>query len=162
MKRRYRDQSPWRRRPLLLLAAALAATGATTDVLRAEVIDNGTFTTDTAGELDCSTSPKPRGMSRLEVEAALAYGGALDGWRYATSEQLSNLLHHFGVPGRHNCLVEHPVVACNARTSRRLDSVYDRAVVGSHLLSFPMRIASPARPHRGERSLSSNHHSEAP
>ena len=83
--------------PVLFVAVLGMATTASSAVL-SQVIDNGLFTTDMSTELDWLDVTETQGLSRVEVEALVAPGGALDGWRFATTEQLSQLLHHFGVP----------------------------------------------------------------
>ncbi len=73
---------------LLMLAVSVST--------HAVVIDAGRFTRDTETGLDWLDVTETRGLSYYEVEAQLAQGGAFQGWRFATVQELDQLITNFG------------------------------------------------------------------
>jgi hypothetical protein len=61
----------------------------------AVIINNGAFTTDTETRLDWLDVAETVNMSYNEVLAELGTGGKYDGWRYATGEELLQLINNF-------------------------------------------------------------------
>lgn len=77
-----------------LLGALCACLYTISSNANAIIVDNGTYTTINGVDwLDLSETAN---MSYLEVSAQLVPGGALEGWSYATAEQLSEMWIAFG------------------------------------------------------------------
>ena len=64
----------------------------------AAIINNGTYTTDTATGLDWLDLTASIGLSYNNVSSQFGAGGAFAGWRYATGAELTTLLLNFEVP----------------------------------------------------------------
>lgn len=62
----------------------------------AAIVDNGTYTTDTATGLDWLDLTATAGMSYNQVTAELGAGGLFEGWTYATRAQVSGFWDAFG------------------------------------------------------------------
>ena len=75
-----------------LIAAALVLS---TNV-NAAIVDLGSITRDTLTGIDWLDVTETRGMSYNDVTAQMGTGGALEGWRYATTTELDQLIHHLG------------------------------------------------------------------
>ena len=69
---------------ILLISASLT---------EAALIDNGTFTTDTATGLDWLDMSNTDGNSYNQTLTAISAGGSLDGWRFATSAEFDGLIN---------------------------------------------------------------------
>ncbi|MDG2253943.1 MAG: VPDSG-CTERM sorting domain-containing protein [Opitutaceae bacterium] len=69
---------------VLLISASLT---------EAALIDNGTFTTDTASGLDWLDMSNTDGNSYNQTLTAISAGGSLDGWRFATSAEFDGLIN---------------------------------------------------------------------
>jgi hypothetical protein len=62
---------------------------------QATIINNGNFTTDDSTNLDWLDMSFSIGLSYNDVDNLLASGGVLDGWRYATSTELTTLVTNY-------------------------------------------------------------------
>ena len=71
-----------------LLAGPMAA--------NAVLIDNGNFTTDTAGGLDWLDLTETNDLSYNDVSGQLGAGGLWEGWRYATTAEAQGLFTELG------------------------------------------------------------------
>lgn len=80
------------RRFAITLVAAAAFFALSTQ-LRASIIDNGTYTTDTVSNLDWLDMSYTDGLSYNQT-LALISGGSLNGWRFATSAEFNTLMEH--------------------------------------------------------------------
>jgi len=69
-------------------AAVLGAFAATAAPSHAALIDNNTYTTDTATRLDWLDLTATRGLSYDQVLEQTQPGGALDGWRHASRDDV--------------------------------------------------------------------------
>jgi len=76
------------------LIAALAIFWAATDAAAATLVDNGTFTTDTATGLDWLDVTQTQGLSYNAVTSL--FGSTLAGWQFATLAQVSKLYDDAG------------------------------------------------------------------
>lgn len=74
----------------LTAAFSIPAAASSTDI-----VDHGTYLTDTLSGLDWLDVMASVNMSYDQVTAQLGAGGAFEGWHYATGEQLNTLLNHF-------------------------------------------------------------------
>jgi len=61
------------------------------------IIDNGTYTTDTASGLDWLDLTESTYMSYSDVIAQLGTGGLFEGWRYASGDEVTQLVYNWGV-----------------------------------------------------------------
>jgi hypothetical protein len=61
----------------------------------ATIIDNGSFTTDTATGLDWLDITATLNQSYDQVTAQLGSGGSLQGWRYATGVEFNSLVSDY-------------------------------------------------------------------
>jgi len=61
----------------------------------AEIIDNGTYTTDTVGGLDWLDLTESTGRSFDYVSTQFGVGGEFEGWRYATGEEFNILINNY-------------------------------------------------------------------
>jgi hypothetical protein len=66
---------------------------------RADLLNNGTFTTDTTTGLDWLDLTQTVNMSFLDVSAQLAPGGMFAGWRYATVAEVEAFWADAGITG---------------------------------------------------------------
>lgn len=72
---------------------------------QAAIIDLGNITRDTESGLDWLDLTETVGLSYNEVTAQMGPGGAYEGWRYATTQELDQLIGHWGYqPVNHNCV----------------------------------------------------------
>jgi hypothetical protein len=69
---------------------------------RASIIDNGTYTTDTATGLDWLDVTASIGLSFNQVSAQFGASQQFEGWRYATVAELTTLLANAGIAAPHN------------------------------------------------------------
>ena len=76
-----------------VLTAVLVACSVTA---RAAIVDLGTITRDTSTGLEWLDVTETRGQSYNEVVGQLGVGGALEGWRYANTAELDQLIINFG------------------------------------------------------------------
>jgi len=79
----------------IILTLLLMATSCFISIkVHAELVDNGSYTSDTASGLDWLDLTETRGLSYNTVLAQMNSGGRFDGWTYATREQVNGLLSH--------------------------------------------------------------------
>lgn len=71
---------------------AILATAAFTFQAHAILVDNGTYTTDTASDLDWLDMSYTDGLSYNAVASSIA-SGSLSGWRFATSAEFDGLIN---------------------------------------------------------------------
>lgn len=96
---------------LAVAVAAIVAIGSA----QASIIDNGTYTTDTVSGLDWLDVTRTAGMSFNTVLSEIAVGGTLYGWRYATADQLAELVN--GLPITYTSNIPIPSVSSYARVT---------------------------------------------
>ncbi|HEY9068480.1 MAG TPA: PEP-CTERM sorting domain-containing protein [Burkholderiaceae bacterium] len=65
---------------------------------QAQLIDHGLTTLDTQTGLEWLDLSASTGLSFAQVSAGFGVGGAFEGYRYATSSEVSHLLGDFGLP----------------------------------------------------------------
>jgi len=82
--------------------ASVAIVLVLTTSANAALIDNGTYTTDTVSGLDWMDLTETTGLSYNYVFSQLESEGQFDGWRYATSEDVINLINNTGGAGPYN------------------------------------------------------------
>lgn len=70
--------------------------------VNASLIDNATFTTDTRTGLDWLDLTQTQGIDYNGVSAGFGLGGRFEGWGYATTAQVSELLNSAGGNGTYN------------------------------------------------------------
>lgn len=70
-----------------------------THTAQAVIIDNNTYTSDTATKLDWLDVTASAGRSYTDVLSNLGAGGDFSGWRFATTGELDTLLDNFGGVG---------------------------------------------------------------
>lgn len=82
---------------LAKIAGALFALTLAGQTANATIIDNTTYTTDTATGLDWLDVTASLARSFNNVSANFGSGGAFQGWRYATGAELTTLLLDWGI-----------------------------------------------------------------
>ena len=67
---------------------------------KAEIIDNGSYTTDTESGLDWLDVPITANKSYNTIFDQLGPGGEFDGFRYATAQEFNTLISHYTAVSR--------------------------------------------------------------
>ena len=83
--------------PIALIAASLSLL-APLDAAHAQLIDAGSTTVDSQSGLEWLDLSASNGLSFTQVSAGFGASGAFDGYRYATSAEVADLLGEFGLP----------------------------------------------------------------
>jgi len=68
------------------------------EAAQAQLIDHGSTTVDNQSGLEWLDLSASSGLSFAQVNAGFGANGAFDGYRYATSGEVANLLGEFGLP----------------------------------------------------------------
>ncbi len=79
---------------LLSIAASFSWTS-TSHALPVDIIDNGSYTTDTISGLDWLDLSFSENMNYNYVQSQLVSGGLFDGWRYANNTDFAGLLNNW-------------------------------------------------------------------
>ena len=77
---------------VLIGCASLFSSG-----INAEIIDNGNYTTDTLTGLDWLDISETKGLSYYQVLSLIEEGGKLEGWTYATRQQINTFFSNAGL-----------------------------------------------------------------
>lgn len=79
----------------LVLACSIVFTTSKSVALPVDFIDNGNYTTDTLSGLDWLDVTETVGLSYNSVSAQFGNGGTYEGWRYATSDEVAQLVSNW-------------------------------------------------------------------